>query len=156
MSISAQKPQHVAQVLAEIFKGQTVPFPAHPGSYMVLAMDEHGTAIEVYPAGSEIIPGHNQDGCSFVQKPQSSQFIAVHAAVSVPTSQTEIEQIGAREGWRVVRCDRESFFDVIEFWVENHLMLELLTPEMKSKYLAFTQQPDILKSFVTESAGAIT
>jgi hypothetical protein len=155
MSISAQKPQHVAQVLAEVFKGQTAPFPPHPGSYMVFAMDEYGTAIEIYPAGSQLVPGSEGDSCSFVQKPQTAQFGAVHAAVSVPATQTEIEQIGAREGWRVVRCDRESFFSVIEFWVENSLMLEFLTPEMKSQYLAFTQQPDLLKSLASASEGEI-
>ncbi|MEG4318461.1 MULTISPECIES: hypothetical protein [unclassified Microcoleus] len=155
ISISAQNPQHVAQVLAEILKGQVVPFPPHPGSYIVVAMDEHGTAIEVYPSGSELIPGSGPDGCGFMQNPQASQFTATHAAVSVPSRQTEIEQIGVREGWRVVRCDRESFFDVIEFWVENHLMLELLTPEMTAKYLAFTQQPEVLGNFVAEPAEAI-
>ncbi|MDV3002555.1 MAG: hypothetical protein N5P05_004210 (plasmid) [Chroococcopsis gigantea SAG 12.99] len=148
ISVAAKNPQHVAKVLAEIFKGQAVTFPPHPESYMVLALDEHGTAVEVYPLGSQIIPGVGQDGCSFERNLQTSQFTATHAAVSVPASQTEIEQIGAREGWRVVRCDRESFFDVIEFWVENNLMLELLTPEMTSQYLAFTQQPDVLKFFV--------
>ena len=152
ISVSAQNPQHVAQVLAEIFKGQAVPFPPYPGSYMVVAMDEHGTAIEVLPSGVELVPGSGQVGCGYVQNPQAAQFTATHAAVSVPTSQIEIEQIGAREGWRVVRCDRDSFLDVIEFWVENTLMLELLTPEMIAKYLAFTQQPDVLKYFLGESA----
>jgi hypothetical protein len=46
-------------------------------------------------------------------------------------------------------------FDVIEFWVENRLMLELLTPEMATQYLAVTQNPDILKSFIDASATAI-
>jgi hypothetical protein len=156
ISIAAQNPQHVAQVLAEIFKGQAVPFPPHPGSYMALAMDEHSTFIEIYPLGSQIIPGSGLDGCSFVQHSQTTQLSAIHAAVSVPTSQTEIEQIGKREGWRVVRCDRNSLFDVIEFWVENTLMLELLTPDMTVKYLTMTQDPVVLKQFLGESVEAIS
>jgi hypothetical protein len=156
MSVSAQRPLHVAQVLSEIFQGQTVPFPPHPGSYMVLAMDEYGTAIEIYPTGSQIVPGSDErDGCSFVQKHKTSQFVAVHVAISVPTSQVEIERIGAREGWRVVRCARAFCFDAIEFWVENSLMLEFLTPEMKSQYLAFTQQPATIESFSAELVGTI-
>ena len=150
ISVSAQNPHHVAQVLAEIFKGQAVPFPSCPGSYMAVLLDEHGTAIEVLPAKSAIIPGSEQNGNSYVQNVQASQFTATYAAVSVPTSQTDIEQIGGREGWRVVRCNRDGFFDVIEFWIENNLLLELLTPEMTAQYLAFTQQPDVLKHFVTE------
>jgi hypothetical protein len=34
-------------------------------------------------------------------------------------------------------------------------MLEFLTPEMTAKYLAFTQQPDVLKNFVAAPAEAI-
>jgi hypothetical protein len=150
ISISAKNPQHVAKVLAEIFKGQAVPFPPAPGSYMVLAMDEFGTAIEVLPAGSEITPGTAQDACEFSTNPEAGRFTATHAAVSVPTTETEIRRIGAREGWRVVRCDREGFFTLLEFWVENTLLIELLPPEMAAQYLAFTQQPDVLKYFVAE------
>jgi hypothetical protein len=53
------------------------------------------------------------------------------------------------EGWRVVRCSRESFFDVIEFWLENRLMIELLTPEMASQYLAFTKTEKLQEFFAT-------
>jgi hypothetical protein len=155
ISVSAQNPQHVAGVLAEICKGQAVPFFPVPGAYMVVVMDQHGTAIEVLPSGSEIIPGVEQAECQFVRSPETTQFTATHAAVSVPTSQAEIEQIGAREGWRVLCCNREGLFDVIEFWVENRLMLELLTPEMAEQYLAVTQNPDILKRFMEETATAI-
>lgn len=155
LSVSAQNPQHVAQVLAKVMKGQAVPFPPHPGSYMVLALDEHGTGIEIYPAGSELLPGADHDSCQFTRNSQATTYTATHAAVSVPTSQTEIEQIGAREGWRVVRCDRESFFSVIEFWVENRLMIEFLTPEMAQQYLAFTHHPDAMKFFLPQPDEAI-
>jgi hypothetical protein len=155
ISVAAQNPQHVARVLAEVLKGQFVPFPPAPGSYMVIAMDEHGTAIEVLPKGTEILPGSGLGSCYFEPNLNPSPHTATHAAISVPRSQSEIEAIGQREGWRVVRCDREGFFDLMEFWVENTLMLELLTPEMTARYLAFTQQPDVLKYFVAEPAGTI-
>jgi hypothetical protein len=155
MSIAVKNPQHVARVLAEIMQGQAVPFPPCPGSYMVVALDEHGTAIEVLPSGSEIVPGSELEGCGFAQNSLASQFTPTHAAVSVPLSQAEIEQIGAREGWRVVHCSREGFFDLLEFWVENNLLLELLTPEMATRYLAFTQQPDVLKHFVAEAEMSV-
>lgn len=155
ISISAQNPQQTAQVLAEVLKGQAVSFPPHPGSYMVVAMDEYGTAIEVYPAGSEILPGTEQESCQFQHNPFASRFTATHAAISVPSSQTEIEQIGAREGWRVVRCNRDGFFDVLEFWIDNRLMIELLTPEMAQQYLTFTQKPEVLQYFTPVTPTAI-
>jgi len=154
ISIAVRNPNHVAQVLAEILKAQAVPFPPNPGSYMVIPFDEHGTAIELYPLGSQIEPGEGDEECVFVHTAISSRFTDIHAAISVPSSQEEIEQIGVREGWRVVRCNRDSFFDVIEFWVENRLMIEFLTPEMASVYLKFATEKENLKYFLAEPALA--
>jgi hypothetical protein len=37
-----------------------------------------------------------------------------------------------------VHCRRgDNYFDVIEFWVENQLLIELLPPEIVDRYLAF-------------------
>lgn len=151
ISISAQNPQHVAQVLAEILKGQIAPFFPHPGSYIIMPFDQYGTAIEVYPLGSELIPGEGDEQCKFVEASIPSNFTATHAAISVPVTRQEIEQIGIREGWRVVYCRRDSFFDVIEFWVENRLMIELMTQEMAAQYLAFIH-PKNLELFLGEPA----
>jgi hypothetical protein len=135
LSISANNPPHVAKVLAEIFKGKTSVFPPNHHSYMVLAGDEYGTLVEIYPLRSEIIPGSEDQQVSFQQNPQPSIYTATHAAISVPSSLEEIEAIGQREGWRVLSCKRDELFTVIEFWVENRLMLELLTPDIVQEYL---------------------
>jgi hypothetical protein len=136
LSVSVKNPQHVASVLAEVFQGRVMPFPPNPGSYMVFTADEFGTGIELYPLGSEIIPDAWNGQAGFqVNEQVSSQYTPVHAAFSVPISLEEIERIGEREGWRVFPADRDGLFDVIEFWVENRLMLELLTPAIVQKYL---------------------
>ena len=136
LSVAVKNPQHVASVLAEVFQGQVMPFPPNPGSYMVLAGDEYGTGIELYPLGSELIPNawEGQAGFQLNEQP-ASQYTPFHAAFSVPTSLEEIERIGEREGWRVFPANRDGLFDVIEFWVENRLMLEFLTPTMAQKYM---------------------
>ncbi len=136
ISIAAENPLRVAQVLAEIWQGQVAPFPPHPGSYMVLALDEQGTMLEVYPAGVQLMPGSGNGEVMFVPNAPAFGFTATHAAISVPVGQAEIEQIATREGWRAVRCNRDDLFEVIEFWVENRMMIELLTPELAPRYLA--------------------
>jgi len=60
--------------------------------------------------------------------PRSSAYSATHAAISTLASEAEIIALANREGWRALRCSRDGFFDVIEFWVENRLLLELLPP----------------------------
>ncbi|AFZ24639.1 hypothetical protein Cylst_2420 [Cylindrospermum stagnale PCC 7417] len=147
LSISAQKPQHVAEVLAEVLNGKAFPFFPHPGSYMALSLDEHGTGIEVYPLKTQIVPGEGNEQSKFVEATTSPTFTATHAAISVTNTQEKIEEIGNREGWKVLRCHRNSSFDVIEFWLENRLMIELLTPEMANQYLAVTHPENLQRMF---------
>jgi len=146
LSISAENPQHVAQVLAEILQGQPTPHPFNSGGYIVFPFDEYGTEIEVYPLGTEITPGDSDEMRAYIQNTAASKFTPTHAMLSVPASIKQIEQIAAREDWLVQRA---SFgFDFILFWLENRLLIELLTPEMTAQYLAFTQRENLRKYFV--------
>lgn len=146
ISIPAENPLHVAKVLAEVLSGTFGEFPPHRGSYITFAVDAIGTAIEVYPRGTELIPGSQNQAVQFQDNNQPSRFIATHAAISVPCDEEKITQIALREGWRVVRCDRDGLFEVIEFWIENAVMLELLTQEMALKYIQATD-PQKLANF---------
>lgn len=151
ISIAARNPLHVAQVIAEAIEGEAMPFPPHEGSYMVLTYDDYGTMIEVYPHGTEMTPGQKDEQSQFIYNPSASYHSPTHAAISVSTTEEKIKEIANREGWRAIRCDREGYFEVIEFWVDNQFLLELLTPEMASRYLSF-MQPDSLKAFVRSMA----
>lgn len=71
----------------------------------------------------------------FRHNPTASRFTATHATVSVERNEPEILALAEREGWRALRLPRGPF-DVIEFWVENSVMLELMTPKMTAAYLA--------------------
>jgi hypothetical protein len=127
-------------------------FPSNPGSYMVFACDDHGTAIEVYPLGSEMVPSTGDAPVKFQNNSSASLFTATHAAISVAISQAQVEQIGKREGWRVVRCNRGPF-EVIEFWLENRMLIEVLPPELAAGYLAFTR-PENLQPFFMQATAA--
>ncbi|MDJ0673851.1 MAG: hypothetical protein QNJ36_00390 [Calothrix sp. MO_167.B42] len=72
----------------------------------------------------------------FQNNHQTSKFFPFHAAISVDSNIEELEEIGMKEGWLVKICDRGGFH-VVEFWIENKLMLELLTPEFTHEYLDF-------------------
>jgi hypothetical protein len=153
ISIPARNPLHVANVLAEVLNGKVGPFPPNINSYVVIVGDEYGTLIEIYPLGSEMMPGQGHEGVTFCQNAHPYAYSAVHVAISVPTSQEQIERIAAREGWRAVRCNRDGIFDVIEFWVENRLMLELLPPAIAPLYLN-AMQPQNLEQFWRQLATA--
>lgn len=147
ISIAANNPFHVAEVIAEIFAGQAAPFPEHPGSYIALMLDAQGTMIEVHPHGTELKPGTIVEPCQTVQNSSASPYTPTHAAISVPTSENQIRAIAEREGWHVARFDRAGFFEVIELWIENQQMIELLPLELAATYLAF-MHPKNLQQFL--------
>ena len=67
LSIAARDPKQAAEVLAELMGGTAVPFPPNPGSFFALQLDEHGSGVEVYPAGTELQPGGITGGM-FIKK----------------------------------------------------------------------------------------
>ena len=141
LSIAARDPQHVAGVLAELMGGVAVPFPPNPGSFFALQRDEHGSGVEVHPAGTELRPG-GDNGVGFARKPEAQGFGPTHFALSVGTSADAVEAIARREGWHCHRCDRGPFH-VIEVWLENESMVEVLPPEYAAEYLAFARPDEI-------------
>jgi hypothetical protein len=150
ISLSVNNPSHVAEVVAELWQGQAAPFPVHPGSYIALALDSDGTAIEFFPKATVLEPGldHKLDHKAvrfselYANMPA---YTATHANVSVPISEAEIYAIAHREGWRAVRCNRAGFFELIEFWVENEVLLELMPPALIEQY-RITMHPENLEA----------
>ncbi|MEO6628839.1 MAG: hypothetical protein ABIP03_09760 [Aquihabitans sp.] len=134
-SIPATDTRHVADVLGDLLGGVVTGFGPYPDSWIAWAGDEAGAAIEVYPVGTEMFPPTGPQQAQFRHNPQATRFTATHATVSVERSEAEILALAEREGWRALRLPRGPF-DVIEFWIENSVMLELMTPEMTAAYLA--------------------
>ena len=134
LSLPAQDPRHVAEVLVELFRGKLTGFGPYRNSFIAWAGDEHGTAIEVYPTGTEMLPDAGAGQANFRHNAQASPFVATHAAISVDRSKEEIYAIAKREGWRAIELPRGPN-NVIEFWIENSVMLELMTQEMARDYV---------------------
>jgi hypothetical protein len=149
LSIAARDPKYAAGVLAELMGGTAVPFPPNPGSFFALQLDEHGSGVEVYPAGTELEPGGTVGG-SFVKK-EARGFSSTHFALSVATDATTVKRIAENAGWQCYDCNRGPFH-VIEVWVENQTMVEVLPPEYAREYLDFTRP----EKFVAALAEART
>lgn len=140
VSIPARNPERVATVLAELLGGYAGPFVGpFPGAWAVYAEDEHGTGVEVYPERTVLVPGEgDREGAGVTaDAPGPSAF---HALLSVKVERTDVERIGAREGWRTRHFWRGPpgvrLFELYEFWVENRVLLELATADMLPRYVA--------------------
>jgi hypothetical protein len=139
ISIDAHNPLQVASVLAEVLKGKIYKFFT-PGSFLVIPFDSYGTHIVVFQKGDVWAPGTDAKSAQVLQTEPTNlvaNLVANHTAISVPTTQQQIEQIGQREGWRVLTRKREDGvpFGAIEFWVENRILFEFLPPEFAAQYL---------------------
>lgn len=135
LSLPATDTRHVAEVLVELFDGVLTGFGPYRDSFIAWAADDHGTAIEVYPVGTEMVPPDGPGQAQFRHNPDASRFVATHATVGIERSVEEIRAIADREGWRAEVLSRGPH-DVVELWIENAVMLELMTPEMTADYLA--------------------
>jgi hypothetical protein len=140
LSLPASDTQHVAEVLVELLDGTLTRFGPNEDSWIAWAGDEQGTAVEIYPRGTEMFPADDEGQARFRRAPNASPFTATHATLSVERPVEEVLRLAEREGWRAVRMSRGPH-EVIEFWLENAVMLEVMTPEMTRDYLASVPRP---------------
>lgn len=134
LSINAHNPNKVALTLAEIMKGKCLPFPVVDNAYIALADDDLGTAVEVYPSNISLTPGDDDKPVKFVlQNPELGK--AIHFAIKTNLSQSEVFKLAEKNGWRCLLCDRGPFFKVIEFWLENERLVEVITEDLKQNII---------------------
>ena len=138
-SIPVQDTKNVSEVLASLFGGTITRFGPYPNSYIVWFGDEYGSAIELYPAGTEMYPDSGENQANFQHNPSHSKFCATHAAISINRSREEIFKVATTQGWKALELPRGGF-NVIEFWIENRVMFELLTLDMANDYLSATKK----------------
>lgn len=157
LSIAAREPERVARVLAELMGGYAGPFIGpFPGAFVVYTEDGFGTGIEVYAERTQVVPGDGDAMCRVVDgdAPAPSAF---HALISVKADRATIERVGAREGWRTQHFWRGPgsmrLFELYEFWIENRVMLELVTEDMVPAYVAIANGPAQHKLLAARAAA---
>lgn len=139
MSIGADDPKHVAEVLAELWEGKAMPFPpVAANSWVARAGDDRGTSIEVYPQGT-VLRQSEGDADALGEPSGVDRFTPTHAAIATGLDQDCVLMIAAREGWPAKYRKRGGLFGVIEMWIESRQMIEVLTPEMQQEYLSAMQ-----------------
>lgn len=144
MSIAADDPQRVASVIAEIWGGEIMPFPpVSDNGWMVLAGDERGTAMEVYPHGT-VLRESEGDVDAHGEASGSDRFTATHAAIATQLDRDAVLALAEREGWPAKYRKRGGLFGVVELWIEGRQMMEVLTPEMQAEYVAAMAKMPVL------------
>ena len=169
ISIGVHNPEKVANILAELWNGIVIPFPPCPNSFMVFANDGKGSGSRDHAdrygfgAGRGLPPEGDTSGDRRIRSEiRSERFCAAvcrHAFEHQHASGIEeIMEIGKRESWRTLVCNRgEGLFQLVEMWVEDRFMLEVMTPEQTERYIEITQPEffaEALGITFPENAGA--
>jgi hypothetical protein len=136
MSIAAHDPKRVAEVIAEFWGGEAFPFPpVSDNGWIAVAGDTRGTALEVYPA-DVVLRETDGDADAHGEATGQTAFTATHGAIATALDQQAVMAIAAREGWPAKYRKRGGMFGVVELWIEDRQMMEILTPEMQDEYQA--------------------
>lgn len=163
ISVAVENPEKVANVLAELWNGaMVIPFPPCPGGYIVVANDGKGSAVEIIPSKTVLVPGEGfpadenfdqktlteEFEAKFVQTDIAPHFVATHLNINTTLNEREVKDIAKREGWRVVTCNRDrGFFQLIELWIEDRFLLEVMTPEQTRRYVEITDPAFLAAAF---------
>jgi hypothetical protein len=131
ISIPTHDPALVAATLARLVGGRDFPFHPVKGARIVVFGDEHGSAIEVYPDDVELALG---DTMLEARKTKAvRERHPTHAAIATSLPEEQVLAIAAEAGWTARRCDRGPF-ELIEVWIEDRFLLELLPPDAQQDY----------------------
>jgi hypothetical protein len=140
MSIAADDPRRTAEMIAELWRGRAYPFPpVAEGSWVAMAGDDRNSTIECYPRGTMLFAGDEMSEPRVENwGDRAPRHGASHAAIATPLSTEEVREIAARYGLTVKCLSRGGIFHVLELWVDNAFLFEVLTPEFQAEYLRIT------------------
>lgn len=131
ISISVDNPELVAQVLCQLVNGSILPNSNSELDFTVLLNDEYGSAIDLISRSERAMGTTN---CKSSYSSNISEFSPTHLAISIPVSKNKIEEITKKEGWHMAVGNRGRF-ELIELWIENKFLLELILVKNLSKYV---------------------
>jgi hypothetical protein len=161
LSIPSRNPRDTALFFAALIDGVVFDFPVVPGASVAVARDGSGCAVEVYPPGMKHHPGRGRPDPSAVvggpaAMPWEDQIFAeegdvgpstFHLALETRLSEAQVSALAEKRGWRALPCDRGGVFGVVEVWVDDLYLVEVVVPEQAGRYRAFMNPAACAKMF---------
>ena len=135
VSIEADDPMKVATVIAALMRGTAREEFPFEHSCAAFSGDQHGTMIECWQRGKVVaIPDAGAGKFEISESANLQDHQAFHTALSVPLDDEEIMAIAEEAGWETA-VRGNGAFSVVEVWIENRLLLEVLSPTQAECYL---------------------
>ena len=151
-SIPADDPKRVAEVLAEIFQGESMPFP--PGGKDAWMAWSGDGAIEIEIARRGLVMTYGPEEAEWKPDGVTRRLSETHLAICVERPASEVIAIATKAGWPARHCDRgDGVFQLTEVWIEGAFMIEVLDPAQAAHYRkVFTA--DNVKAYLSTMAAA--
>ena len=123
----------VAGVLADMMQGGALRCPPGGPDAWNAWSRENDLQIVVTPRGHVMLPGPEE--MVWTRRDASAEPAwETHFALCVDRPAAEIVTLAERVGWKARICDRGGFFRVVEVWVENAYLVEVLDPTFAAEY----------------------
>jgi hypothetical protein len=161
VSIPARNPRETALLLAALIDGEAFGFPVVPGAWIAVARNGSGLAVEVYPDAMAHHPGVGEVDAN--QEPQGPKAMpwedqvyadgpqirpsAFHFAMASPLSDEQILSVARRAGLRALKCERAGVFGLVEVWLDNTLLVEVLSAPEFDRYRSFMNPKTVAAMF---------
>ena len=134
VSLPADDCRHVAEVLAAMLGGGALRFPPGGPDAWNCWSRANDFQIVVTPRGQVMVEGPTEQ--IWLSRPTSAGEHAYesHFAMGVERSAAEIVELARAAGWHARVCSRGGFFELVEVWVENAYLVEVLDPNQLADY----------------------
>lgn len=131
-SVVADQPKATAETLAALLGGIALPVGPGQGTWSAVGPDPIGNLISVLARGSEFHrSGHHVE----TRLGESVRHGAYHMLIDTPLAEDEVLKLAEERGCHAHRA-KHGAFDVIEFWIDDCLLIEVATPELGQAYRA--------------------
>jgi len=135
VSLPADDCAHVAKVLSDMLGGGALRFPPGGPEAWNCWSRNNDFQIVVTPRGNVMVAGPTEHGwASRPKEPAAERAHESHFAMAVERSAAEIVELAQAAGWRALVCNRGGFFELVEVWVENAYLVEVLDPNQLADY----------------------
>lgn len=134
VSMPADDCEVVARFLAGVMHGGSLRFPpGGPNAWNCWSKD-NAFQIVVTPRGSVMVPGPTEQAWVKRSPSGGDRACESHFAIAVPTSAADVLARARARGWLARLCNRGGMFDVVEVWIENAYLVEILDPTQLADY----------------------
>jgi hypothetical protein len=138
-SVTADEPRAAAEALAELMGGAAFPFPEFGDkAWLAMAGDEHGTLVEVQERGKTLryVPG----GTVAHYMGHETRESGFHLLIETPHDFARVAAIAQERGF-AAHVAKHGPLDIIEFWIDGCLLVEVATPQMAAAYRSLPHFP---------------